>query len=87
MTTGTSTPIKESETVWVPNLPKITQLLEWQFAVRENFGNASGRPAKANAFLCAAEEPGVAMEDLQDCGDFESIDCKLGTALSKILSP
>ena len=85
VSTGGTT-IKEAETVRVPNLPKIQQLEEWQFAVREAFGNASGRPAKANAFLCVAEQPGITLEDLQDSGDFESIDCKLATALQQILT-
>eukprot|EP00959_Pyramimonas_sp_CCMP1952_P120426 2518205-Pyramimonas_sp.AAC.1 len=51
-----------------------------------NFGAASGRPSKSYAFLCVAEQPECTFEDLQDSRDFESIECKLATALSDILS-
>ena len=70
----------------VPILPRINQVLEWQQHVRKAFGSASGRPSQAYKFICVAEKPGITMEDLQDSGDFESIDCKLAAALTEILN-
>eukprot|EP00959_Pyramimonas_sp_CCMP1952_P081384 1700477-Pyramimonas_sp.AAC.1 len=45
-------PLKESDTARAPQLPRTAQLQEWQHMLRSNSGSASGRPAKAHAFLC-----------------------------------
>ena len=81
-----TTPIKESDVIALPFLPKITQLLEWMQQVRDAFSGASGRPTQAYDFICRAEQPEVTFEDLQDAGDFESLDSKFATALGKILN-
>eukprot|EP00959_Pyramimonas_sp_CCMP1952_P117409 2454317-Pyramimonas_sp.AAC.1 len=53
--------------------------------VRDNVGSASGRPAKACAFFCMAEQPGTTFEDLQNSGAFEGIDCEPAAGLSTVL--
>eukprot|EP00959_Pyramimonas_sp_CCMP1952_P142584 2985114-Pyramimonas_sp.AAC.1 len=63
--------MEESDTVRIPQLSRITQVQEWHNTVRNNFGSASGRPAKAYASLRVAEQPTTTYEDLQDSGDFE----------------
>eukprot|EP00959_Pyramimonas_sp_CCMP1952_P092704 1939999-Pyramimonas_sp.AAC.1 len=68
-------------------MPCITQSQEWQHVVRNNCGSASGHPAKAFAFLCIAEQPTTSYDDLQDSGDFESIDCKLAAGLTAVFNP
>eukprot|EP00959_Pyramimonas_sp_CCMP1952_P319996 6696160-Pyramimonas_sp.AAC.1 len=52
---GGTTPIKESDSARIPQLPRAIQSQERQHMARENFGCASGRPAKACALLCVAE--------------------------------
>eukprot|EP00959_Pyramimonas_sp_CCMP1952_P394170 8259132-Pyramimonas_sp.AAC.1 len=54
--------------------------------VRNNFCSPPGRPAKAYAFLCVAEEPTTTYEDLQDSGDFERIGCNLASGLTTVLN-
>eukprot|EP00959_Pyramimonas_sp_CCMP1952_P147549 3087653-Pyramimonas_sp.AAC.1 len=56
---------------------------------RENFGSATGRPAKACAgisLFCFAEHPDTTFEDLQDSGECENTDCKLAAGLPPVLS-
>ena len=81
-----STPIKESDTIPLPNLPKITQVEEWKQQVRKSFIGASGRPELAYDYICKAEQPDITFEALYDSGDFGSLDSKFATALGKILN-
>eukprot|EP00959_Pyramimonas_sp_CCMP1952_P346499 7257441-Pyramimonas_sp.AAC.1 len=84
---GGTTQIQESDTARGPQVPRATQVQEWQQMVRDNIGSASGRLAKARAFLCVAVQPGTTSEDLQDSGGFESIDCELAAELSTVFNP
>eukprot|EP00959_Pyramimonas_sp_CCMP1952_P471319 9498223-Pyramimonas_sp.AAC.1 len=83
---GGTTQIHASDTARIPQLPRAIQLLEWQHIVRENFGSASGRLAKACTFFCVAEQHDTTSEDLQDSSDFESINCKLAAGRSTVLN-
>ena len=74
---ATPTTAKESERVRARGFPRINGVSDWQTGARKGFRNASGRPAQAGDFVCAAEKLGVTFAELAYGGDFQILDYKL----------
>ena len=56
----------------------------WKIALRFEVVAASGRPKSAFNWIIETENQKTTFEELADCGEFESLDCKLAVALGKI---
>ena len=58
--------------------------LPWKIALRFEVVAASGRPKSAFNCIIETENPKTTFEEMADCGESESLDCKLAAALGMI---
>ena len=75
---------READSMKIPSLPNATQFRAWILAVRNEIAAASGRGEAAFKWALEVEEVEATFEGLANSGDFEILDVKLGSALSKI---
>ena len=76
---------KEAETIRVKPLPIAPYFREWKQETYEEVCAASGRPTEAMKLIRTVEKAGIQFEDVADSGDFDTLDAKLATALTKVL--
>ena len=68
----------------VPPLPKAPQFRSWKLAVRDEIASASGDPDAGFAWIYQVESPDVQIEDLDNSGEFASLDAKLAEGIAKV---
>ena len=73
-----------TDSIKLPPLPATPQFDAWKIALRLEVVVASGRPQPAFNWITQTENPNTTFEEMADCGEFESLDCKLAAALGKI---
>ena len=77
---------KEAEEISTLKPLPITPLFrDWKQETFEAVCSASGRPKLCLPWIRAVEKEGTTFESLADSGDFETLDAKLATALTKLL--
>ena len=76
--------VRETDSIKLLPLPLTPQFDAWKIALRSEVVAASGRPRAAFDWIIETENPKTTFEELADCGEFESLDCKLAAALGKI---
>jgi hypothetical protein len=68
----------------IPPLPKAPQFRSWKLAVRDEIASASGDPDAGFAWIYQVESPDVKIEDLDNSGEFASLDAKLAAGIAKV---
>ena len=78
---------KESDTIKLLPHPTAANFRSWRQSTRQKITAASGRGKAIFPWVAAIEKPGVTFESLEDVGgsDYESIDTKLGDAVTTII--
>ena len=76
--------VRETDSIKLLPLPMTPQFDAWKIALRFEVVAASGRPKSAFNWIIETENPKTTFEEMADCGEFESLDCKLAAALGKI---
>ena len=76
--------VRETDSIKLLPLPMTPQFNAWKIALRSEVVAASGRPKSALNWIIETENPRTTFEEMADCGEFESLDCKLEAALGKI---
>ena len=75
----------EAEEVKVKALPIAPYFREWKQETYEEVCAASGRPTEGIKWIRTVEKTGVKFEDVANSGDFDTLESKLATALTKVL--
>ena len=77
---------READTIRVPALPHTTGLRAWRSSVRAEVTAASGRGHVAFKWVREVERDSATFSGLSDSAGLESLDAKLASALTKVLS-
>ena len=78
------TKVKEADHVKISKLPRVDQLRSFKNLVRQEVVASSGRGDPAFHWILEVEEDGKTFDSFAKSGrDYESLDCKLATALTK----
>ena len=76
--------VKEADHIKITQLPRVDQIRAFKNMMRQEVTSCSGRGDAAFMWMLEIENPGTTFESLAKSGKkFESIDCKLASALTK----
>ena len=78
--------VKEADTVKVPAFPHAESYRNWRIRTREAVMSASTDPDKAFDWISETWKEGQTMEALRNAGKFTTLDAKLLSALTNILT-
>ena len=78
--------VKEADTIKVPAFPHAESYRNWRIRTREAVMSASTNPDKAFDWISETWTEGQTIDALRDVGKFTTLDAKLLSALTNILT-
>ena len=78
--------MKEAEKITIGNVPTAPHIPKWFRDLAKQVSAASSLPDAAFKWILECKNPSLSLDDLQNSGDFSSLDIKLSTACEMVLT-